>query len=261
MHQMVFPDETGFVRGLYEMQGLPGPLQDQFERLFLSPVDSKAAEALNMMERGEMNWTADLRSGWTRFILTLLLRMPEDVADMKALAQWHFFHDEDVEKRYRSLRRESDPDTWAMWVEKRDPHLVGNAAFRIAQKLMDHEKIGTDINHFSWSLVKTDHCRFELLTSDRPVTMSSNLSLPDAFILLPIGPRRLFLACREPFSVDSKRVEKLATLSNKHVVDGAVSYVYATTSAARRYVEKNMGSQPVERIVARLRRNRENKPP
>jgi hypothetical protein len=82
----VHPAGTGYVSSLYEMKGLKDELKDQFEALFLSPVDSKAADALSIMEKDDSAhiWNSEERSAWTRFLLSLLMRMPEDIRDLKA---------------------------------------------------------------------------------------------------------------------------------------------------------------------------------
>ena len=196
-----------------------------------------------MMERGEPAWTTDLRSAWTRFILTLLLRMPEDVIALKGLAESYLIHGDDIEIKYRQLRSNDDPTSWTKWLETNAPNVIESAKFRIARSLMNHEKIGTDINNLTWSLVNTNQCRFEMLTSDRPVTMSSNMALEDAFILVPVGPRRFFLACRKGPSIDAKMAESVVTNSNKYVVTRAVKFVYGTSPSAPLRREK-YGNRP-----------------
>jgi hypothetical protein len=257
MSQMVYPDETGFVRGLYEMRGMPGRLREQFELLFLSPVDSQAADALSVLEKSGRDILTDrLRISWTRFLLTLMLRMPEDVADLKALADSFLRDDPETEARYQELRTDNDPEAFSEWLEKRHPHYVENAAFRLGKVLMDHDRIGTDILNLHWYTVDADATKFELLTSDRPLTMSSHMAISDAFIILPIGPRRLFLASRTRVPPDAGTIESLVTASNRAVVERAVRYAYATSASPRRYVEARMGKTPEDRILARLlRRN------
>ncbi|WP_157940870.1 hypothetical protein [Agrobacterium bohemicum] len=54
------------------------------ERDFLSPVDSKAASALNSLKQGEALSEAQ-RGAWSMFIASLICRMPEDVRLIKQM--------------------------------------------------------------------------------------------------------------------------------------------------------------------------------
>src|SRR6185369_17409233 len=57
------PAATGYLDGLYEIKGLRTELADQFERLFLKPVDSMAADVLYLLERegADREWTSQHR--------------------------------------------------------------------------------------------------------------------------------------------------------------------------------------------------------
>jgi Protein of unknown function (DUF4238) len=147
----VHPAGTGYVRGLYDMKGLSEELKDQFERLFLKPVDAKAADALFIIENSLAShvWNSDDRSAWTRFILSLLMRMPEDVEHLKALVyeEWHR-PDAEIQARYLEAKSDDDPATMIEWMAKNDPTLIENSSFKIATNLMNHQTIGEDINNF-----------------------------------------------------------------------------------------------------------------
>lgn len=75
------PENTGFERRLYEMRGFSSELAQQVEEKFFKPVDTKASEALALLEQlgHTAEWTDETRSAWSRFIVSLLLRCPEDI--------------------------------------------------------------------------------------------------------------------------------------------------------------------------------------
>lgn len=255
----VHPEGTGYVRGLYNMRGLPNELKDQFEKLFLQPVDTKASDALAILESDGIShkWRSEERNAWTRFILSLMLRMPEDIENLKAISVSYLNRsDPATEARYAEVRKQNDPDTFGEWLAKNDPHVAANAGFRIALKLMDHEKIGEDISNMEWHSITTQGANHELLTSDRPLVMTTNFGINDAFLLIPIGPRRLFLATRQKSAkklIEQSDVDALTTKVNTHVVEAANKYVYGTDDSQLRFVQNRMGTKPIERLAARLR--------
>jgi hypothetical protein len=92
-----------------------------------SPTDITAADSTPAQERprriesalekiiaGETdNWSGDLRSGWTRFILSLLFRNPESVATIRGhiVEMW----DEGLKALkadYAARRRAGDPESF-----------------------------------------------------------------------------------------------------------------------------------------------------
>jgi hypothetical protein len=78
------PDGTGYQVDLYRVDGVPVAVAQDLEKRFMHLVDTDASRALEKIIAGETdNWPGDLRSGWTRFILSLLFRNPEAVATIK----------------------------------------------------------------------------------------------------------------------------------------------------------------------------------
>ena len=260
----VHPAGTGYVDGLYGMRGLSPSLIDQFESLFLSPVDSKAADALSILEQNDPPhvWTSDERSAWTRFILTLVMRMPSDVADLKQIVADDWSKpDANIEEQYRQMKSDTDPPTIREWLAANDPNFVENSSFQIALSLMDHASIGRDINNFIWQVRNTVGARYELLTSDRPVVHTESLGGANAALVVPIGPRRAFIATRtKELTAEFRRLEvnELTSMVNEEVVQGANRYVLGSNDRQLRYVQNRLGTAPKRGWFARVRdvRNR-----
>src|SRR5262245_1192702 len=80
----VHQDGTGYVRGLYAIEGFPPQVTNILETNFLKPADGLAANALIALVEGrEFVKPAQMRTSWSRFVLSLMLRNPEAIADMK----------------------------------------------------------------------------------------------------------------------------------------------------------------------------------
>lgn len=66
------PAGTGYQLDLYRAEGLPDEMAQDFEKKFMNLVDTDASRALEKILMGDTdNWPEPLRSGWTRFMLSL----------------------------------------------------------------------------------------------------------------------------------------------------------------------------------------------
>ena len=87
--QRVYPKQTGFLDRLYEKRGVPQSIAQQVEDKFMSPVDNFAAKALDLIETDvdKIKNDAEQRSAWSLFLITLMSRMPEDLAAITAILE------------------------------------------------------------------------------------------------------------------------------------------------------------------------------
>jgi hypothetical protein len=79
------PDGTGYERGLYTVKD--PRVGEYIEHVFLKITDDAAARVLRMLkalQEQEIVWTSETRSAWSRFILSLMVRIPEHVKRIAA---------------------------------------------------------------------------------------------------------------------------------------------------------------------------------
>ena len=252
------PERTGYQERLYELKGYEAGLAQQVEEKFFRPIDTWASDALAMLERNGHNarWSSDSRSAWTRFILSLLLRCPEDIALFRE--RWHADFgrtDDAAETRYRAARVDGDPETFAEFLEGQPPSVKERHQFEVLFSLIDHAKIGSEINDMHWRVLQTPAEAPTLLTSDRPILRTSNIQGPQGHIALPIGPRRLFIS--SPSADFLKQVLKadqigLAKEVNRQIVEGATRFVYGIDDKQFRFVQNRFGKAPKPRPMESL---------
>ena len=104
--RMTHPDGTGYVRGLYRIEGLPPDTMNVIETEFLKPTDGLAADALKALVAGAPLAKENMRYSWTRFILSLMLRYPEAIEEMKRQLRAN------VGRMYAATRQATDPPTF-----------------------------------------------------------------------------------------------------------------------------------------------------
>ena len=96
--KQVHPDGTGYARGLYTLQGLPPEAANVVETRFLKDADNLGAVALRaFVENRDLDLA--LRTAWSRFTISLLLRNPEAVEEMKTRLR------QNVQKQYDKTRK------------------------------------------------------------------------------------------------------------------------------------------------------------
>jgi len=258
----IVPKGTAFEPRLYEMRGLPPERAQAMEKKFMAPLDAGAAEALKLLECGwpDQKWTSSPRSSWSRFLLTQMLRTPEDVAQLKSSARqdWGKALPE-LDKIYAARRSATDPLTVREYLQEQKLTHADEFAFSIARKLMNHSKICGLFNNMHWLVLDIPKDGISLLTSDRPVWMTATLTEDDASIIMPIGPRKLFtavvkLATQNRLIAHRRRV--LVKAVNKVVVQHAVKYVYGLTDDMLPFVQKHMATRRHSTLLERLAASR-----
>lgn len=79
------PQGTAFEKHLYSMHASDGPPKADMESGFMSHLDSEAADALELLEKGlpESRWESRSRSAWSRFVWAQTMRTPPDIEQLK----------------------------------------------------------------------------------------------------------------------------------------------------------------------------------
>jgi hypothetical protein len=220
-------------------------------------LDTQAAEALRLLESGDHRLTREphLRSAWSRFIMSLLMRTPEDIAALKlgTAEEWNRSLPT-LEARYATKRREGDPPTFQEYLDKYHPAEAERLAMSLAPKLMDHALIGQMLNNMRW-LIRSITGNAEFLTSDRPVLTSATLTERNAYIFLPIGPKTMFVAVNDLETqqmVEEREPAIQIEGVNKLVAAHAVKYVYACDDTQLAFVQEHMSTRPQRTMLERL---------
>ncbi|RWX66751.1 DUF4238 domain-containing protein [Mesorhizobium sp. M2A.F.Ca.ET.039.01.1.1] len=257
--RMTHPAGTAYQENLYSLRGFEPHLAQQIEERFFHFTDSLAAEALDrLVTKGVAGeWPGELRSAWSRFIISLLLRTPPDIEALRA--QWkHTFADasEEGEQEYSKNRRETDPPTFSEYLATMPLATVEGYLFQTYLPIVDNQRVGATINQMQWAIADTRDAKFELLTSDRPV-IRTGLNYQFAHIALPIGPHQLFAAFRndETFARFKQiPVNQLVADINARVVSHATHLVFGRSDSQLRFVSNRLGSAPSP-VILRPRSN------
>lgn len=254
----VVPTGTGFEPGLYKVRDERPEFENAMEKHFFSRIDDAAAKSLCLIEQGIQNhaWTDEPRSSWTRFLLAQMFRAPEDVAQVKHSSSALSAQERaQFRPQYNPMRKDPDPPTVDEYIKRLPPRAIDHGAFSIIRSHVTNEPIGAAVNNMVWFAFKfPDHVP-ALLTSDRPLWSTLTLSEDDAFMLMPVGPRLLFVAAKNELTMIrlySRDRASLADAVNLNVTRHAVKVVYGLDAGQIDFVGKNMGTRRHSTVSERL---------
>ena len=248
------PDGTGYQIDLYRIAGVPNDIAQDFEKRFMHLVDTDASRALEKIITGETdNWPGALRSGWTRFILSLLFRNPEAVATIKGhiVEMW----DEGIKALqvdYAARRRAGDPEFFEEFLAKHEPNAAQIGAANFLAEIIDNDRVGETVFKMKWSRIDLSKSNHQLLTSDRPIDMPLGLADPKACISLPVSPRILFVAAHNHDMADALRrasPTQIVRKNNQRVIEQARKFVWGSTNSQLAFVQKHFGKLPDREIL------------
>ncbi|UVK55842.1 DUF4238 domain-containing protein [Mesorhizobium sp. AR02] len=250
VHGRIHPNATGYERDLYKTNGLTPEVEQHLEVNFFKPVDTAAELALRKMLAWDKTlWTPEMRSAWTRYLLSLRFRNPDTVNDLKAhvLNIWSAAR-ESIRKNFANWRRDNDPHTWDEFEKLLDPAAPHIGATNLMIRIIDNDKIGPTIFGMHWSIHKLVDSKVPLLTSDRPLDWPAGLSSPKAYIALPVSPKTVFLASNDSGMqhwAKSQSHTQIAKGLNKSVVTQAREYVWGTDGRQIEFVRKHFGTASI----------------
>ncbi|GHA13193.1 hypothetical protein GCM10007989_04720 [Devosia pacifica] len=249
------PNATGFMDRLYELQHVEPAAASILETHFFAPIDNAASDALDLLDQPniwEGNWTARRTSAWSRFIYSLLVRSPEDVAVFRRewpreIRQIDAADEEDYKEHAPPGFDGSILDLIDSMTERE--HELSMA--QVFAYCIDSSRVAQEINNLHWSVYNNFSDR-TFLTSDRPVIRTAALLRKGGHLLLPIGPRKLFLAATDDTmaaGLSKVRPRDLVAYVNQAVTEGAANYVYAVDERQSRFIHNRFGKTPQPRLI------------
>ena len=247
--KLVSPAEIGYEKLLYTTPGLPDEYAQQFEASFLSKVDARAAKTHKLlMQDSPINWKQPDRSDWTRFIGSLLFRTPENLAAYKeAIKNLLLQHDPAHQESYLRDKPDDWPDSFYEAMTTFNPDFPEQAAMQILRGMIDDGERGEKINAMVWTTGEMNG-DLEFLISDALLQHTMPIIAKGGHIVMPISPKRVFVATNEddPETIDRIRqldCNSLVELINKVVVSRASVFVGATNLNQLAFVEEHFATE------------------
>jgi hypothetical protein len=152
-----------------------------------------------------------------------------------------------IELHYDEFRTENDPATFEEFQYSYTQADVDQLQLHVLSRIMDSELVGSALVRMCWGVIRTHTSNHLLLTSDRPLVMTDGLGRPDAHIVLPISPVRIFVAVHTE-EVLRQINDKMQTgggvqILNSRLVRQARKYVWAVNDESLQFIEERLGDK------------------
>lgn len=217
------PKRIAYLPDLYHFPDVADPYESQhLELRVFQRIDNEASEALKILDA---NQPLDVRyrTALVRFVVSLWHRSP---SRLRAIRQ--YLATQGDGSPFIGLQADEVEVGLKAAANRLLERLVGSSYVEMMSRLVPHRL-----------LLPPGSKR--LLTSDRPATMSAQLTSADAFMLLPYGPDRLIVFARLASIAQSFAVQRPNDLVygiNKAVVEQAEDLVIGSDRAALKMIDR-----------------------
>ena len=258
-----FPDAMGYQEHLYTFENVPLQFRQTLEKEFFHPVDTKAAEAHQLLLAGQLNaLTNDQRVAWARFMMSTQLRTPSGLQELQHIVEQNMRKimgiKDDVDYN-TAFRQPGDPETTYDWLCQHEPQVIENAHKQFLPGLIDHEHLGEHLINMDWSTIGLQEASNTLLTSDRPLLSTGGWKDPKAVLLFPLSKRCLFAATNSRAQtgiVHSGTLSPLVKMVNDLIVRHTVDAVFGDTASHLGFVERRLRKRDEEPIPGPIGKGR-----
>jgi hypothetical protein len=220
----------------YKDREAPAGQEYVIETKLMWEIDHWAAKALQQFKTlGSLPGALESHEalGWCRFLYSLIVRNPDHLEvireKLRTIDPGEIL--EYIRDDYPRIRRPEDPEQFDEFKEifvKTPPDLD---PVRVLPALMRSKRVFSVITSFKWHTMTMNTSKHPLLTSDRPVIMTNGLVRDDAHIVLPVGPRRLFIATKKVETFQSflrRKPDEFAIAINGRVCLQARKFVFGS---------------------------------
>lgn len=247
----VTAQSTGFQKLLYSYASDDDAGMDHtFESEYLCSLDNDGANALRAINEPEPQFTDEVKVTWSRLMVSLMTRSPEDVDAFKKCSE--FMHANPSPMRQRLIASicedfDIDPREVEEVIADLRPQDVSFSAFKALGHLMEWSKLIPVLCGMTWRVRDLRSAKNTLLISDRPVFNNKELATASGLLAMPLGPTRLLILHGSKSSdADYLRYsteDEVVRCCNRLIVEAARQYVWSTSQDQERFVGNRIGKK------------------
>lgn len=218
------PKSIAYERDLYQQPDKIDLEESQaLELRFFQGIDDRAATALEKLDRRQPG-TAEDRVALSQFMISLLHRSPSRLKAMRA-----------------ELAKKTDGAPYENVEGDCFENILKSTANQLLAMLVESADSSSIVSKFKAFRIDVSSASKNLITSDRPITVSAQLVAPDAFMIMPYAPDRLvILTHRETIarSFSTQNPDRLVVGINQAIAEQSEDIVVASDKEASRMVDR-----------------------
>ena len=238
-----YPTAVGYKDDLYTLTGLRPESRTVLEDKFFKIVDQRASDASDYMLNNQTTKVpGELRNAFTRLLIGFFHRTPDRVEEItEALAKELEPVLEGVIAEFRSGARGPVPTEVELeeiatnWRRDARTRMWGQSLAR----LVNSDMLGPAIVNMQWRVRRFRTLNYDLLTSDKPLIATNGFAHKEGHLVLPLGPRTLFIATNNNATtraILSQSENQLARKANDQIVRQAKQFVYGVDDGQKSFV-------------------------
>ncbi len=218
------PAAAGYEPNLYKLRDVENLEDSQsLELKLFQPIDDRAARALNKFEELEKPVAED-HMALCQFAISLLYRTPKRLEALKD-----------------GLKNQTEGAPYADLSGKDYDDKLNATTRRLLAILVESDSGLSFVSKFKAGRIAVNGASKSLLTSDRPILASAQLSANDAYMMLPYAPDRLLILTHHisiAQSFASQNPSKLVAGINQAIVEQSENVVIASDKRARLMIDR-----------------------
>ncbi len=218
------PSAVAYQKNLYKLTDTENSKDSQFvEMQILQKIDDKAAIAFQNLDDNSSESKAD-KAAIARFMLSLLHRSPSRLKSLR-----HKLSLSTKNTPYESLEG-----------EEQEKVLYSNTN-RLLVELVNSNNGMEIISSFKLFTINTEGASLKLITSDLPVTVSSDFISENSFMMMPHSPDKIIILTHKEEvikSFASQEKDVLVRGINMAIIEQSKELIIACSSKPKRLVER-----------------------
>jgi Protein of unknown function (DUF4238) len=243
--QRKHPKGVGYQRDLYTVTNTDAAVATYLERQFFKTTDDLGSKALAVIEAGQWQpMDTRIRSGWTRFIMSLLHRNPEQIGtSLQTVSRYVMILKPQYQRLYQDKKDANHPLTFEEFWHSILPEVVGRTWIKLIQTTVDSKLTGQHFNSLIWRVLDFKSS-YTFLTGDRPIIMTNGMVKNDSHLAIPIGPRKLFVAAHTTDLADAlvrDKADDVVTFVNDKIARQARRFCIGINDSQLSFFVKRFG--------------------
>jgi hypothetical protein len=251
VHTARAPKGTGKAKGLYSLTAETDPLmREQVELRIMKKIDDDAAPVFRKLHEKRVNEiSSEERSAWATFLMSMIFRTPArlEMINEQIRSTDYEWTDQELEE-YAATRSPDDPISPDEFLKAGTDDEISTTKLLLMTRMCGSPVIGQGLVDMRWGVIDLSSADHGLLTSDEPIITSNGLDKGDSFVMLPLGPTKLFIAGstkRALWSFSSQSPRRLEGAINDCIVAQAHKIVIGHHDRHLTFVERRLGKSPV----------------
>jgi hypothetical protein len=143
-------------------------------------------------------------------------------------------------EQYENISGVESPATLEEWTEQKFPGLIENFGLSFFHELVNDPTVGTKIWQLKSWLWDFSDTPWTLLLADKPCIFTGDLDSPNLAIVLPVSPRKAFMATRgrhTEAALHQISAKELVRRINDSSVRQATEYLYGTDATHLTFIK------------------------